>query len=298
MSRSRGVAGAPPAVPPSVQVDRRRPPPSLAPWHAARLRLTRAAAGGRARRLRPAALSPPPRGARRTAGRQAGARGEGRGAARAAHGRRPARAPPARPVRGADGRAARPGRDGDGRRRGALHHLARGAPARDAAARGGGRRRRERADEGDVLQPAVARAQVPAGHAADAPRQVRGAEPLPRPVRTRRRRGRRGRPARWRPTPRRRGSRPPRSPRSCGSTATRWPTSWSRCPRACAWAASSRTGRRRSHAAHFGDHDGGRRRLAFEELLLLQLALLRRRARRRDEQYVVYVFRQENVTYC
>ncbi len=36
------------------------------------------------------------------------------------------------------------------------------------------------------------------------------------------------------------------------------------------------------HAAHFGDHDGGRRRLAFEELLLLQLALLRRRARRRD----------------
>src|SRR5215207_2323320 len=35
-------------------------------------------------------------------------------------------------------------------------------------------------------------------------------------------------------------------------------------------------------AAHFGDHEGGRRRLAFEELLLLQLALLRRRARRRE----------------
>ena len=34
-------------------------------------------------------------------------------------------------------------------------------------------------------------------------------------------------------------------------------------------------------AAHFGDHEGGRRRLAFEELLLLQIALLRRRARRR-----------------
>ncbi len=34
-------------------------------------------------------------------------------------------------------------------------------------------------------------------------------------------------------------------------------------------------------AAHFGDHEGGRRRLAFDELLLLQLALLRRRARRR-----------------
>ena len=35
-------------------------------------------------------------------------------------------------------------------------------------------------------------------------------------------------------------------------------------------------------AAHFGDHEGGRRRLAFEELLVLQLALLRRRARRRE----------------
>jgi ATP-dependent DNA helicase RecG len=35
-------------------------------------------------------------------------------------------------------------------------------------------------------------------------------------------------------------------------------------------------------AAHFGDQDSGRVRLAFEELLLLQLALLRRRARRRE----------------
>ncbi len=34
-------------------------------------------------------------------------------------------------------------------------------------------------------------------------------------------------------------------------------------------------------AAHFGDHEGGRRRLAFEELLVLQVALLRRRAARR-----------------
>ena len=34
-------------------------------------------------------------------------------------------------------------------------------------------------------------------------------------------------------------------------------------------------------AAHFGDHETGRRRLAFEELLLLQVALLRRRAERR-----------------
>jgi ATP-dependent DNA helicase RecG len=35
-------------------------------------------------------------------------------------------------------------------------------------------------------------------------------------------------------------------------------------------------------AAHFGDQESGRVRLAFEELLLLQLALLRRRARRRE----------------
>ncbi len=34
-------------------------------------------------------------------------------------------------------------------------------------------------------------------------------------------------------------------------------------------------------AAHAGDHEGGRRRLAFDELLLAQLALLRRRAQRR-----------------
>ena len=35
-------------------------------------------------------------------------------------------------------------------------------------------------------------------------------------------------------------------------------------------------------AAHFGDQERGRVRLAFEELLLLQIALLRRRARRRE----------------
>lgn len=34
-------------------------------------------------------------------------------------------------------------------------------------------------------------------------------------------------------------------------------------------------------AAHFGDHEAGRLRLAFDELLILQIALLRRRARRR-----------------
>ena len=43
-------------------------------------------------------------------------------------------------------------------RRGALDHLPPGPPARDEAARRGDRRRRDRRDEGDVLQPAVARA--------------------------------------------------------------------------------------------------------------------------------------------
>ena len=42
------------------------------------------------------------------------------------------------------------------------------------------------------------------------------------------------------------------------------------------------TARAALDAAHFGDHEGGRRRLAFEELLLVQIALLRRRARRRE----------------
>ncbi|MDP2711400.1 MAG: ATP-dependent DNA helicase RecG [Solirubrobacteraceae bacterium] len=36
------------------------------------------------------------------------------------------------------------------------------------------------------------------------------------------------------------------------------------------------------HAAHAGDHEAGRRRLAFDELLLAQLSLLRRRAQRRS----------------
>ena len=35
-------------------------------------------------------------------------------------------------------------------------------------------------------------------------------------------------------------------------------------------------------AAHFGDQEGGRRRLAFDEFLLLQIALFRRRSQRRE----------------
>ena len=56
----------------------------------------------------------------------------------------------------------------------------------------------------------------------------------------------------------------------------------SRCPRGCATLERLPDRAGALDAAHFGDHEGGRRRLAFEELLLLQLALLRRRARRRE----------------
>ena len=52
--------------------------------------------------------------------------------------------------------------------------------------------------------------------------------------------------------------------------------------RAPAGARAPARSRRGARAAHFGDHEGGRRRLALEELMLLQIALLRRRARRRE----------------
>ena len=56
----------------------------------------------------------------------------------------------------------------------------------------------------------------------------------------------------------------------------------SRCRRGCARSSGCPIAPRRSTPPHFGDHEGGRRRLAFEELMLLQIALLRRRARRRE----------------
>ena len=63
--------------------------------------------------------------------------------------------------------------DRDARRRGPADRPAAGAPARDAAARRGDRRRRHRHAEGHVLQPAVARRALPARHAARAARQAR-----------------------------------------------------------------------------------------------------------------------------
>src|SRR5215210_5070173 len=143
------------------------------------VRLLRAARRRRPARRRPAPLPAALAAGRRAAG-GAGPRGQGRGAARAADGRRPARAPPARPAGGAHDRPARDRRDRDGGRAGALDHEPVRPHAQDEAARGGGRGRRDRRDEGDVLQPAVARAQVPPRDAAAAPGQVPGPQPLPR----------------------------------------------------------------------------------------------------------------------
>ena len=105
---------------------------------------------------------PRPSPARRPARADARARREGRRAARAPDRRRPARAPAPRPLRGAHDRRARHRRGRHRRRRGALDHVAAGAPARHEAAGRGDRRRPDRDHEGDVLQPAVARAPLPA----------------------------------------------------------------------------------------------------------------------------------------
>ena len=156
------------------------------------------------------------------------------------------------------------------------------APARDEAAGGGRGGRRDRDDEGDVLQPAVAGAQVPAGHAAAAAGQVPGPQPLPRAVPRADRRGRRRGAGRWRPTRPPTASRPRRSSRSRGSGAGRRRRRSSRCPRGCGRSSGCPTAPRRSTPPTSATTRAGRRRLAFEELLLLQIALLRRRARRRE----------------
>ena len=160
--------------------------------------------------------------------------------------------------------------------------LAPGAPARHEAARRGRRGRRDGDHEGDVLQPAVAGAQVPPGHAADAPGQVPGAQPLPGPVPRADDASRRGAAGDVATYPATEGLSTtqiaalvrehrdalrdvveplPARMRAAGG----WPTGRGAWPR--------RTSATRRAAA---------RRLAFEELLLLQLALLRRRALRRE----------------
>ena len=68
----------------------------------------------------------------------------------------------------------------------------------------------------------------------------------------------------------------PRAPRRRSATCS------SRCRRGCGSRERLPDRPAALDAAHFGDQEGGRRRLAFDELLLLQLALLRRRARRRE----------------
>ena len=49
-------------------------------------------------------------------------------------------------------------------------------------------------------------------------------------------------------------------------------------------------------AAHFGDQEAGRRRLAFDELMLLQIALLRRRALRREAAHAAPLTRPSDLT--
>ena len=109
-------------------------------------------------------------------------------------------------------------------------------------------------------------------------RQVPGPQPLPRrhaPAPTR---------GAWPPsgtrtvasTRRRRASRPRRSSRWCASTRGGARRRSSCCRRACASTRPAGPRRPRWHAAHFGDHEGGRRRLAFDELLLDQPVQLRR----------------------
>ncbi len=245
---------------------------------ALRLRRDRAAERGAARRRAWSAPRPAPlREALRLHERQ-GARG--RRDARHRDRRRPARAPPARPPRGARRRGALAGRAGDRRRRGPLDRLAPGAPARDAADRRGRRRRRDRADEGRVLQPAVARAPLPGGDAARPARHVRRPQPLPRHLARADGRGRR----------RRRPGRPlsghrralldadPRARARAPAGARAWRSS--RCPAGCALGTACRAAAALL-AAHSGDLEAARRRLAFDELLLAQLDLLRRRAHRR-----------------
>ena len=190
-SRRGGGSCPPSSRPQSSGVPRRGP-------H--RLRHQRSAARTTGRAALPAALAAGR--AAQAAGREGG---EGGRAARPEHRRGPARARPARPPRRAHDRRAGDRRDRHRRRRGAHDQEPARAPARDEAARRGARGRRDRHDGRDVLQPAVAGAPLPAGHAAAADRQVPGPARLPR-QRARRDRRARGRPARtWPPTRRRTG---------------------------------------------------------------------------------------------
>ena len=129
-------------------------------------------------------------------------------------------------------------------------------------------------------QPWLA-SKLPGGDAAGPARQVRGAQPLPRPGPRAHHRGQRRA---------RRASRTTRPPRACprrrswpwcARTPARWPTCPSRCPPSCG-CAERLPGRRCAltavHLEGEAEQALGRRRLAFDELLLVQLALLRRRA--------------------
>ena len=159
----------------------------------------------------------------------------------------------ARPPRGPGGGRARARRQRHRGRPGQEHLLAVGPPARDAAAGRGDGGRRDRGDEGDVLQPALARAALPGRDAAGPARQVRGAPPIPGPgPRADGRRGRRG-------AGRSRTTRPPRgcprrrSSRWCASTPARSPTWSSRCRPGCGPGSGCPDRSAALTEAHFGD---------------------------------------------
>ena len=155
--------------------------------------------------------------------------------------------------------------------------LAPGAPARDEAAGRGDGRRRDRRDEGDVLQPAVARAQLPARHAADAhTASTRPATASAVSTHAPTERGARP-PATTSPSTRRpRASPRRRSSRWCREhRGARASTRSSRCRRGCARASACPTRPARSSPPTSATTRAARRRLAFEELLLDQLVQLR-----------------------
>ena len=180
---------------------------------------------------------------------------------------------------------ARARRAGDGRRRGPLDRLAPGAPARDEAARRGRRRRRERDDEGrrsSTSRGSCASTRRARGWCCTARTRPATASASPSHAPTTEAASARRRPRS--PTTRRpRGSPRRRSSRWCGSTAPRSRDALEPLPGPAARSPSGLPDRPAAllAAAHAGDLEGGRRRLAFDELLLVQLDLLRRRAHRR-----------------
>ena len=189
-----------------------------------------------------------------------------------------ARAPAARPAEARTVAALAPGETASVVVEVRCDPLAPGAPARDAAARRGDGRRRHRADGGDVLQPAVARAKYRPGTRLLLTGKYAGPQPLPRAAARADERGR---------------GRPPTTsrvyPATEGITSTQILTLVQRAPRrgvrhgraaarpAAGGAAAARPRRPRCWPRTSASARAGAQRLAFEELLLDQIVQLRLR---------------------